>query len=209
MSKTKIAMIGRKFGRWTVIAEAGKHGKSKAFCYSCRCECGTERIVNGSNLRSGLSVSCGCYNKDVVSKFGKSGVCRERLHGVWNNMKQRCTNENLPDYARYGGRGISVCDEWADSYEVFKKWALANGYCEGLTIDRIDNDGDYTPVNCRWVTNYVQARNKSSNFLIEINGVTKCLSDWSKESGMSRETLRKRVKAGMKDDDLLAPVDTR
>lgn len=119
-----------------------------------------------------------------------------RLRGVWRNMIQRCHNPNHHQYCSYGGRGITVCDEWRNDYSCFREWALKNGYVQGLTIDRIDNNGGYSPQNCRWATYKEQNRNKRSNRNITLNGETKCLTEWAEFFGISVFTATRRLNKG-------------
>lgn len=120
------------------------------------------------------------------------GLSRHQLYGVWSTMKARCANTKNKKYPRYGGRGITVCEEW-QTFEPFYEWAMANGYRNNLTIDRIDNDGDYCPENCRWVTLQKQANNTSKTIKIEFNGETKTLSEWAEIIGVDRVCLWKRI----------------
>ncbi|MBB6452772.1 hypothetical protein HNQ94_001218 [Salirhabdus euzebyi] len=133
------------------------------------------------------------------------GMRYSRLYNIWTQMIQRCKNENLNHYERYGGRGIAVYDKWAD-FEVFKEWAQKNGYKEGLTIDRIDVDGNYEPKNCKWSTGLEQARNKRTSRYITIKGKTKTVSEWAEISGLPYKTLQRRLYTGCKEENLLAPV---
>ncbi|MCA1066126.1 hypothetical protein QTG56_25435 (plasmid) [Rossellomorea sp. AcN35-11] len=134
------------------------------------------------------------------------GMRRTRLYNTWTQIKQRCTNEKNDRYAEYGGRGISVCVEWLDSFEVFKEWALKNGYNKDLSIDRIDVDGNYTPDNCRWSTNLEQSRNKRDSIIVTIKGVTKSLPEWSEDSNIPYKTLQARYYKGLRGEKLLAPM---
>jgi hypothetical protein len=130
----------------------------------CRCDCGTERTVTANNLLNGNSASCGCLQRDVMSEMNtvhgatvaRAGKVDDpdsaRLYTIWLGIKDRCTREKNPAWHRYGGRGITICDEWKNSFPAFKSWALEHHYAAGLECDRIDPDADYSPVNCRWVT---------------------------------------------------------
>lgn len=120
------------------------------------------------------------------------GLSRDRLYGVWSTMKSRCSNPKNRKFYRYGGRGITVCEEW-QTFEPFYEWAMANGYSDNLSIDRIDNNGNYCPENCRWATNQEQANNTSKTIKIEFNGETKTLSEWADSIGINRECLWKRI----------------
>lgn len=155
-------LTGQRFYRWMVICQSEER-QCKSIMWICRCDCGTERIVNGANLRRGLTKSCGCHNKEMAAthckNMAKHNMHNSRLYHIWNGMKRRCQNQNAANYKNYGGRGISVCDEW-QSFEPFCEWALANGYGDELSIDRIDVNGNYEPSNCRWATWKEQASNK-------------------------------------------------
>ena len=123
-------------------------------------------------------------------------MSRTRLYRIWKNMRNRCSNENIPNYERYGGRGITVCEEW-QRFEPFYEWAMANGYGDDLSIDRIDNDGNYEPSNCQWANRTEQARNRRSNEFITYNGTTKHISDWDKDIGAQKSgRVRARINAG-------------
>ena len=115
-----------------------------------------------------------------------------RLYSIWSHMKQRTTDQNVDRYEHYGGKGIAICKEWKD-YEKFKEWALLNGYQDSLTIDRIDNDGNYEPSNCRWADKITQANNTSRNHFIEFNGEIKTIAEWARKIGIKREALYNRI----------------
>lgn len=187
---------GQRFGRWTVLEEAGrKHG---AVMWKCQCDCGTIKDVSSGHLRNGRSVSCGCYNREVITTHGKSHT---KLHRTWTSMKLRCTNPNAQEADRYINRGIKVCDEWLNSYETFEEWALANGYRDGLSLDRIDNDGNYEPSNCRWATAKEQCRNRSTNYILTVDGKSHCLSEWAEIVGIKASTIHTRKRRGWSDHD--------
>ncbi|SDJ27527.1 hypothetical protein [Salimicrobium halophilum] len=132
------------------------------------------------------------------------GMRKTRLYNIWTQMIQRCTNQNLDHYARYGGRGITVCDEWKD-FKCFVRWANQNGYNDGLTIDRINVDGNYEPGNCKWSTDIEQARNKRTSRYITINEETKTLAEWAEISGLPYKTIQRRLYTGC-EEELLAPI---
>ena len=168
---------GKRFGRLTVIKRVDDYifpnGKS-TIRYLCRCDCGTEKEVNRGHLSSGKILSCGCFHREQLGnmrrKHGKSGYNRERLYTIWLNMKHRCYNPKNNHYKNYGARGITICDEWLEDYMAFRDWSYSHGYEEkiresgrnDLTRDRIDNDGNYEPSNCRWVTNKENCLNKQN-----------------------------------------------
>lgn len=148
-------MVGRKFGKWLVLAYAG--WKNRYYTFLCECECGNKNILYGADIRAKKTSRCQhCHNKECCVRHG---MHKHKIYKVWTSIKQRCRNPNAPFYARYGGRGISYCNEW-EKFEPFYEWAEANGYEEGLTIDRIDNDGNYEPSNCRWVTHKENCQNR-------------------------------------------------
>lgn len=163
---------GERFGKLVAVQRLPAKDGSKTK-YLCICDCGNEFIATGSNLVCEKAKSCGCLS-------GKHGMTKkERLYNIWVGMKQRCRDQNSPDYPRYGGRGISVCNEWINDYVVFRKWALANEYSDDLSIDRSDNDGNYCPENCKWQTTKKQNNNTSHNTHITYDNQTHTLAEWA------------------------------
>lgn len=148
---------GYKFGKLTVVSFSHMIGKHSY--WKCICECGNEHTVRSDCLKNGLVKSCGCLNTNDREK--PDSIKKHKLYRVYWGMKQRCYNPNQKHYNRYGGRGITVCDEWRNDFQAFYDWSMSHGYKEGLTIDRIDNDGNYEPSNCRWVTQAEQNLNKT------------------------------------------------
>ena len=145
----KLDLVGNRYSRLVVIEEASRN-KHRQVLWSCRCDCDNETIVPASNLVRGFTRSCGClFTEELVRRAPKHVESRTKLCRVWYDMKRRCNN---PAYKHYGGRGIIVCDEWEADFPAFEKWALSNGYKEGLAIHRIDNDGNYEPDNCEFLT---------------------------------------------------------
>lgn len=187
-----IPMEGKKFGRWTVISRDERPNKRRVY-WICRCDCGTEKSVIGDSLRSGVSNSCGCYHKDQLSNHRLSNT---RLYGKFQNMKDRCYNEKSQSYKNYGDRGIRICDEWLNDFQAFHDWAIANGYRKGLSIDRIDNMGNYEPSNCQWTDVKTQSNNRRSNRLITLNGDAKTLTEWCEDLGVNRALVANRIRKG-------------
>lgn len=159
-------ITGQKFGRLTALYHAGS-AKDKSALWMCKCDCGNEKVVTSTALLSGKTSSCGCLKREVAKDNSfKHGETKTRLYREWQAMKERCYRKTHQYYNRYGGRGISVCDEWKCDYLAFKKWAIENGYSDNLSLDRIDNDGNYCPENCRWATWEEQANNRSNNVVV-------------------------------------------
>ena len=190
-------ITGQKFNRLTALRYVGMN-KDKHALWECVCDCGNVVVVQGSNLRSGNTKSCGCYNIDRIKERNhilkwKHGGRDTKLFHIWSGMKTRCYNPNAINYKDYGAKGITICDEWLKDFANFKEWALNNGYSPELTIDRIDYNGNYEPNNCRWCTTKEQNRNRSSNTLITYKGETHCIADWADIIGMKYSILQRRL----------------
>ena len=195
MTGWKMSEHGVKDSHWTVIkrAENDKRGNTRWLC-ECDCENKTKSIVLGYNIRNGKSLRCSnCGYKIMGRANSKHGETRTRLYNIWIDIKKRCNNKNRKNYRYYGGRGITVCEEWNNSYKCFRDWAMNNGYTDELTIDRIDVDGNYEPVNCRWVTMKIQNNNTRKNKYITYKNKTYTLSEWSDITGINYGTLADRI----------------
>lgn len=183
-------LTGERFGKLTVLKYIGE---SK---WLCKCECGNFARPRGYSLTRNITKSCGCYQRaKVKEKSTKHGMAGTRIYKTWHNMKSRCNNPNATKYEIYGGKGIRVCDEWL-VFENFYKWAVSNGYEEGLSIDRIDGCKDYEPNNCRWVDYKMQNNNTSQNHLITYKDRTQNLTQWAEELGIDANTLGTRISRG-------------
>lgn len=191
-----IDITGQKFGRLTAIRYVGR-SKGRQSLWEFRCDCGKTIIAQKHNVRNGHTKSCGCYNIELLSKRNRThGETRTRLYNIWHDMVYRCYGEKHKSYPLYGGKGITVCDEWKDSFETFRDWSLQNGYADNLSIDRIDSTGNYEPSNCRWATDIEQANNTNRNRLCTIDGVTDTLANWCRKYNMPYVTASSRVLRG-------------
>ena len=201
--KQYIDMTGRKYGYLMVIRHDGQYLNTSRAAWLCRCECGVEWTVSGDNLRLGRVVSCGC------KRGGKAihGQSKNKIYHVWQSMKARCGNPNNVAYSRYGGRGIQVDHRWVD-FENFLA-DMGEPPEEGMTIDRIDNDGDYTKSNCRWATRKQQANNTRRNVIIKTAQGSFSLEEAAKMVGITYDAMQKRLALGLVGYDLLLPKYSR
>ena len=204
MQKTDIT--GKRYGKLIAIKRVGSIGNTSLWL--CQCDCGKSHTVRLSNLTSGNTKSCGCLKNEQLLT---SGSAYEKLYKSWLRMKQRCFDKNTKDYKNYGGRGITVCDEWIHDYENFRNWAYSNGYDDTLSglkcsLDRIDVNGNYEPNNCRWVDVKVQMNNTRSNHYIVLNGEKRTVQQWSEVTGISRSTINRRINSGFNPEEILKPT---
>lgn len=185
-------LSGKRFGRLTVLNfdHINRNGHS---CWLCRCDCGNEKVIERTHLVDGHISSCGCKKVELLTTHGLSDT---PLYDSWIDMRHRCNNPNNKNYHRYGGRGITVCDEWSTNFEPFRDWAMANGYKPGLTIERSDNDSGYCPGNCVWTGRMEQANNRVTNRLIEYGGEEHTVAQWARKFGVERGVLRHRINRG-------------
>lgn len=191
-----IDLTGQKFNRLTAIKYM--HKKNKKHYWLCKCECGNEIIVRSDMLKNGHTQSCGCWYNETrkMSKNKVHGMSKTKLFYVWQGMQRRCYNPNVKEFKNYGTRGITVCQEWLDDFMAFYNWAMANGYKKGLSIDRIDVNGNYEPSNCRWTDMKTQQRNRSNNHLLTFKDKTHCISEWSEITGISQTAIKNRLYRG-------------
>lgn len=190
-----IDLAGQKFGKLTVL-ERSPNTRRGEVMWLCRCECGKESSRTSGALRYGRSTSC---RKCASTKHGSS---RDVLYFVWVNMLKRCRDAQDNGYKNYGARGIGVCEEWND-INVFLRWAYSHGYERGLTIDRIDNNGNYCPENCRWADDITQHNNRRDNHILTIGGVSKTVAEWARVNDLDYDTLLSRIRYGWKNSRLL------
>jgi hypothetical protein len=194
--------VSRGFGYLTVVEDLGMmpspSGSGRPAHYlSCVCACGREVDVRLYSLRKGTR-SCGCLCREINRRIHRThGQRHTRIYNIWSSMRQRCLDRNCRPYSNYGGRGITICQEW-DDFTVFRAWALAHGYQDDLTIERVDNNGNYEPANCVWVPKPEQARNKRNNRLVIAWGQTKSVIEWSEDDRcqVSYDTLWARLMKG-------------
>lgn len=190
--------VGARFGRLTVLRLAGRDAASRAR-WACRCDCGREVVVLADNVNRGLTSSCGCRNREVAAtRMKKHGHTRGPEHRTWLRIRARCSNPAAVSYARYGGRGIRVCARWNDTETGFAAFLADMGPrpSPAHSIERKDNDGPYSPGNCRWATRIEQANNKRSNRRVTFRGETLTVAQWARRVGLSREAVKQRLAAG-------------
>ena len=206
-------LIGEKFGRLTVIERVDNYispSGSQNSKWKCICECGNIKEFMANNLKRGTSRSCGCLQRELLSKARSTHrgfANNERLYNIWLGIKKRCYSPKDSHYERYGLRGISMCDEWKSDYSSFRSWAITNGYDDKLSIDRIDNDKGYSPDNCRWADNSTQQNNRSSCIYITYKDETHTLKEWSKIRDINYQTLYRRYKLKWSVDRMLNYTD--
>lgn len=194
-------LTGQKYNRLTITSFS--HRKGHHYFWNCKCDCGNESVVNIRSLKTGTTKSCGCWNKETRALRNTThGMKDARIYHIHENMKQRCLNPKNDHYKDYGGRGIKICEEWLQ-FEAFYAWAQISGYEESLTIDRKNNNGNYCPENCRWVSQKEQTKNKRSNVMLTLKGKTQCLAVWADDLEINYSTLRARKKNGWSDEKTL------
>lgn len=199
--------IGSVFNQLTVIDKnyATNNGRP---AYLCLCSCGNKTIATKSALRNGNKKSCGCLilktsMKNLGIKEKEVYSSKTKLYKVYYSMKQRCNNPKEKSYKNYGARGIKICDEWENDYNLFEAWALSHGYQEGLTIERKDVNKGYSPSNCSWITKKEQGYNRTNSRLLTYNNKTQCLTKWAEELNISVNTLKTRCRKGWSDKEII------
>lgn len=187
--------IGKRYGRLIVKSLSDMRSKEKRLHWVCLCDCGVTTIVSGKDLRSGHTVSCGCYG---LTKSLTHGHCSNKIHtreyNAWNAMKERCGNPKTSFYHRYGGRGITICDRWINSFENFLEDMGPKP--DGTSLDRKDVNGAYSKSNCRWATSIEQANNTTRSRILSFNGLTMTVSQWARHIGVGPVTLFGMLRAG-------------
>ena len=199
-------LTGKRFGKLVVLGFDCRYGRRLK--WKCRCDCGNEVVAYGDSLRSGKKKSCGCLVAETARKTSANRIThnmsKTRLYKLHRSMINRC-KPNYHEHNNYYDKGISVCQEW-ERFEPFKKWAYENGYDDGLSLDRIDNNIGYSPENCRWVDMKTQENNRSNNVFISRDGVTKTMKEWSEYFGIPYGTVRARRRNGWSEDRLFEPL---
>lgn len=185
-------ITGKKFGKLTVLKKVGVSSKQQSQ-WLCKCDCGNEVVVSRTNLSINRTktVSCGCWRKNLITKHNKY---KTSIYRAYINMKQRCYNQKKDVYKYYGARGIKICDEWLNDFMSFYDWSMNNGYKKGLSIDRIDNDGNYEPSNCRWVNSMTQMNNTRQNHYITYENETHTIAEWARILNEDYDSLYKKLK---------------
>lgn len=194
-------LTGQRFGRLVALKKSERTDARRNTWWICQCDCGKIAEVRTVCLRRGTTKSCGCYNSEKAREHGKQMMTKHgwygtRVYHIWHSIVDRCSNPKCPQYHNYGGRGIKMCDEWRQHPELFCEWAMANGYADNLSIDRIDANGNYEPSNCRWITMAEQQTNKRNNVLITYEDETHCVAEWARLLGVHQFNIYNRIYAG-------------
>lgn len=214
MGKAK-DLTGQRFGKLIAVTNLGLDQDRRSISWLCKCDCGNEKTVKSRNLLKGKTKSCGCLKKEIDysnrNYHKKHGMYKSRLYRIWVLMRERCYNTKRKDYQRYGKLGIKVCEEWTNEngFVNFMNWALANGYKDNLSIDRIENKGNYEPSNCRWASDKTQANNTKRNNYIEYNGEVKTATEWAREFGLNPSVVNARLRRGWTGERLFEPSNRK
>lgn len=195
--RAPLDLIGKRYGRLTVLVKNPVSSPSNNTRWDCVCDCGRVTTVIGSKLVNGHTSSCGCFHEEQFrASTLKHGMSSTPEYNIWCGIKDRCYNSRNEAYQRYGGRGITMCDRWRESFQNFYD-DMGGKPSENHSIERLDNDKGYSSDNCVWATPTEQANNRRSNNYQEYNGVTKTVAEWSREYSMSYAKLSKRLKKGI------------
>lgn len=199
--KKIIDLCGKKFNKLLVIEFVCR--KNKHSYFKCKCDCGNESTVTSNNLRRNHTTSCGCDSSrnNIGQRSITHGLRKHPIYISWCAMINRCYWAGHNRSTHYMGKGIVICKEWRDDFMSFYDWSINNGWEHGLSIDRINNDGNYSPENCRWVTNKAQSRNRSTNLVLKIDGVSKIAIEWAEQVGVRPGTIYRRKKIGWSDKE--------
>lgn len=200
-------LTGLRFGRYAVSGPAGRAAYG-ALRWNCQCDCGARREVDGQSLVSGRAQSCGCLKRERMTSHGQSGGANSSPspeYNIWTSMIARCSNPKSQSWLRYGGRGISVCERWRVSFDAFLK-DMGERPSRLHSLDRINNDGNYSPDNCRWATKKEQARNRSRVHMLHFNGQSLSVAEWAEHIGIPYATLRQRLKKWTLEKSLTTPL---
>lgn len=193
--------VGEKINYLTLIEKTEKRKGRQWGLF--KCDCGNVKEIRIDNVTSKTTKACGCKKWQKGNKHHYiHGICYTRIYNIWEHIKKRCYNPKTRCYERYGGRGITMCDEWRKSPKAFYDWSMANGYADNLSIDRIDNNGNYEPSNCRWATDSEQSNNRRSCILITRNGKTQTMAQWCRELGIPYSRVQMRRSRGWSEDRL-------
>ncbi len=198
------APIGQRFNRLVVLSEPDIDIRPRR--WMCRCDCGTEKEFYANTVKTGHARSCGCYAREQQAIRSAHGIRGHRLYTTWAKMRERCENPKAESYRFYGARGIAVCERWGDFRNFLED--MEGAYRQGLTLDRIDNDGPYSPDNCRWATKNEQSRNTSRSVWVDGPNGPMILLDAARLVGISVASMRKRIRRGLTGADLFAPPQT-
>lgn len=212
MQKTFQDLTGQKFGALTVIEFS--HRKNNRTYWICKCDCGTVKVYRADFLKGKGFHSCGCVSKEksrercreLGYKTRTHGMSNTRLYKIYSNMKDRCYRKSCKAYKDYGQRGITIYQGWLDKFENFYNWATTHGYADNLTIDRINNNGNYFPENCRWVDMKTQANNTRKNVKITYKNKTQTLKEWADELGMTYTQIYHRYERGWELDKMMSKM---
>lgn len=195
-------LTNKKFNRLTALERVSNQGQK--VMWKCKCDCGNIAYVSASNLTCNRTKSCGCLKDEkLIQRSTTHNQRHTKLYEVWKSIKQRCFNPNNISYKNYGARGITICDDWKNNFQSFFNWSMQNGYTTNLSIDRIDNNGNYCPENCRWTDRHTQSNNTRSNRYITYNNQTKTLADWVKTTNLSYGCVFSRIQKGWSIDKAL------